>query len=680
MKQKALLLVLMLAWVTGLSAQNIREYYFDANGGLPTQYDTPGTIIYPTGYSAYNTYTPVVFVHGILGKLSGSFEANIESVKRHHLQAAFVQLDPTGTPEANGKLLKRMIDRITSHFHCATVSIAAHSKGGMDSERALYGENPYQSGIPSFGYEKVDAVYTFGSPLKGSRVADVGASLSWMGIPWIAMWYLNGFSLTSASVQEFHNWAQSWNITSNGTFRNYYNPNGASYTRRNMIEDNTTRWWAHQSDDPCYENKWYFCYVGNGFHHSAGAYYDAYWEWDWFNSGWRNWHTENDGFIAVYRAQRVVDQNASPALTPGAGDSNYITMHDANHTSLWDPGEGHFDREAAPYLHYGLYGYYRPASQPQQDKAGAVTTTGVTAHPIYLSNGYIGASNNGKISFDVENDGDDYQLVIWSDRAIQDISLVQGNHKRSFHAVHSAFNKRMNSYENVFELSGMPHGRWETASDFGPVVMMSRNLTPSAAFGVKWNWDENKGFEGWPVEVKVSGEGLDYRHINVLVLITELAGNDGKLKTVMTLKPNEKGEASIDLAPHLQPGHKYAIEVIGLTDADNDHGLSRTIFTTVYVPENLPVRDVEVSAKGSEKSELGFKPSVFPNPATDMVNITSDKANFTARLYNTAGMEVGQWKANGFNLQAGIKGLPAGVYLIKIQTADGVQTRKLVIR
>ncbi len=680
MKQKVLLFVLWLALATGLQAQSISEHYFDVNAGLPTQFDTPGSIVYPTGYTAYNTYTPVVFVHGITGKLSGAFEANIESVKRHHLQAAFVQLHPTGTPEENGKLLKRMIDRIASHFHCATVSIAAHSKGGLDTERALYGENPYQSGIPSFGYEKVDAVYTFGSPLKGSRVADVGASLSWLGIPWIAMWYLNGFSLTSASVQEFHNWAQSWNIISNGTFRNYYNPNGASYTRRNMIEDNTTRWWAHQSDDPCYENKWYFCYVGNGFHHTAGAYYDAYWEWDWFNSGWRNWHTDNDGFIAVYRARREVIQNASPALTPGAGDSNYITMHDANHTSLWDPGEGHFDREAAPYLHYGLYGYYRPASQPQQDKASAVTTTGVTAHPVYMSNGYIGAARSGKHRFVVENDGDDYQLVIWSEQPVQNISLVQNNQKRSFRAVHSAFNQRMNSYENVFELSGMPRGRWETATGFGPVVMMARNLTPQAAFGVKWNWDEAKGFEGKPVEVKVSGEELDYSHVEILVLITELAGNEAKFHRIIAAKIDEKGHASIDLAPYLQAGHKYAIEVIAQTGDKDTHGLSRTAFTTVYVPENLPVRDVEVSAKGAEKSELGFMPSVFPNPATDLVNITSDKTDFTARLYNAAGMEVRQWTAEGFQLQAGIKGLPAGVYLLKIETTGGVHTRKLVIR
>ncbi len=329
-----------------------------------TAVNQPGTILYPTGYTAYNSKTPVVFVHGYTGKLTSSYKANIQAIKDYHLNAAFVQLPPTGSPESNGMLLKRMIDRIASHFGSATVSIVAHSKGGMDAENALYGHNPYQYDIPSFGYEKVDAVYTFGSPLNGSRVADVGAALSWTGIAWIAMWYANANVLTSASVQRFHNWAQSWRINSNGTFRNYYHPSGASYSRINMTEDNTTRWWAHQSDDPCYQDKWYFCYVGNAFHHTAGAYYDAHWVWDWWNSHWENWHSENDGFIAVYRAQRRVITDASSALTPGAGDFNYITMHDANHTSLWDEGEGHFRREVAPYLHYGLYGgYARPADE-----------------------------------------------------------------------------------------------------------------------------------------------------------------------------------------------------------------------------------------------------------------------------------------------------------------------------
>ena len=658
-----------------LNAQTIHEYYYNVNGGLPTGYDHPGNIVYPTGYTTYATYTPVVFVHGITGKLSGSYEANIEAVKARHLKAAFVQLDPTGTPEDNGKLLKRMIDRITSHYGTPTVSIVAHSKGGMDTERALYGESPYVSGRPSFGYEKVDAVYTFGSPLRGSRVADVGSALSWTGIAWIAMWYLNGNELTSASVQQFHNWAKHWRIRSNGTFRNYYHPNGASYTRMNMTEDNTTRWWAHQADDPCYENKWYFCTVGNAFHHSAGAYYDAHWSW---RHGWQNWHSENDGFIAVYRAKRSVITNASPALTPGAGDYNYLTSHDANHTSLWDPGQGHFDREAAGYLHRGLYALARPGQDAPLIKPEGSTGTDVTRNPLYLSNGYITASMSGRTDIIVENSPSDYLITVWAAQPVKNISLVRNGQKRSLTATRSEYNELMHAYENVFELQNAEKGVWHLDAGQPETVVMAYNRRPETGFAVKWNMDEATGYTGNPIEVEAVNRDNAYGNLHVFAMITDL---DAKKQQVHFQMLERTGEGRYVWRPeNLSPGHKYAVAILARADR-GPHLLQRSVYTTFYVPENLPVRTVETAREvPGEKSELGYEPSVYPNPVKDVLMVQSDMPSFEIIITDLAGKEVMRRRGMEFRWSGKLSGLKPGVYQIGIETSEGVKTRKLIVK
>ena len=414
MIQKTLFVLILSFLAINTFSQSITEVNYNVSGGDTESYDNPGTIVYPTGYTGSNSKTPVIFVHGIFGKLSGSYKANIEQVKNYNLNAAFVQLKPTGSTIENGKLLSKMINYVRWHYNAETVSIVAHSKGGLDTERALYGQNAYtNSSLPSFSYEKVDGVYTFSSPVRGARVAEVGSTLSWFsGVVWATMWYTNGWSLTSGNVNGFHNWAKNWRINSTGTFKNAYHPNGASYNRLNMVEDNTTRWWAHQSNDECYTTdegsdalEWAYCYIGRPFQHSVGAYIDAYWEWDWFDSGWRNWHSNSDGFISEYRAKRYANTNAYPSLTPGAGDSNYRTMRDANHTSLWEADEEHFTREAAPYIHAGLYGGTRTNTTNQpifEINSPRKEPVKVRSTSILVSNGNMYLAKNSQTNLIIE--------------------------------------------------------------------------------------------------------------------------------------------------------------------------------------------------------------------------------------------------------------------------------------
>jgi len=503
----------------------------------------------------------------------------------------------------------------------------------------------------------------------------VGASLSWTGIAWIAMWYLNAYDLTSASVQQFHNWAKQWNIQSNGTFRNYYHPNGASYTRLNMVADNTTRWWAHQADDPCYENKWYFCTVGNAFHHSAGAYYDAHWSW---SHGWENWHSANDGFIAVYRAKRQVITNASPALTPGAGDANYLTMHDANHTSLWDPGQGHFNREAAPYLHRGLYALSRPAGNQPPLKQDASPDNGVTHHPVYLSNGYIMATKSGQMDILLENDPSAYIFSLWAARPVENIAMTRGNDKVSLTATESTYNPLMHAYENVFNLAELSKGKWHLDAGTSDVVVMAYNSRPETGFAVNWNFDEAIGYQGQPVDIEAVNADNEYGNLTVMIFLKDLDMTGENNLRVNVLRRIENGHFRWQ-PENLTPGHKYAVTVWATADR-GPHLLQRSVYTTFYVPEDLPVTNISTARQlPGEKSELGFEPSVFPNPVHDRLTVQSDIPEFQVLITDLAGQVVREAKGENFRWNGALQGLKAGVYQISIQTSEGIKTQRLLV-
>ncbi len=694
--KKIILFVFLLGILSSLSAQTIREYSYNVyNGDLSSWYNRPGNIIYPNSYYNDTYRTPVVFVHGITGKVSNSYKANIDQVKNYHLKAAFVQLNPLGTPEQNGKLLKRMIDRITAHYGSATVSIIAHSKGGMDTERALYGRNPYNNSIPSFGYEKVDGVYTFSSPLRGARIADVGAILSWTGVAFIAMWYTNGYQLTSGSVNSFHNWAKGWRINSYTTFKNYYNPNGASYSRINMTEDNTTRWWAHQSDDACYQNIWYFCYVGNAFHHTAGAYYDAYWEWDWFDSGWRNWHSSNDGFISEYRAKRSIITNASNALTQGAGDSNWRVMHNANHTSLWEPGENHFSREVAPYLHRGFYGsngYNRPSQTTPHLNKNSVDSENLSKI-VMLSKGNIYYSKNGQTNFIIEENKQSVNLIIYSDTQINQLKLSdeQKNNNYNFTIIDSKIDKFTGAYQSIVHIDNLDKGVYKLnlpATDF---IVMAEYETSKTAFGVNFNFDETEGYDGQQIEVAIANQdnSIDFSKVNVTAKVN-LISNDGDnpvdiekqsiIDFRMQAVANKPGHY-ITTLQGLIPGAVYGIRIEAKAEEGNSL-LSRNVLNTFFVKDEIPVQNVNVTEASMKLNILtNDMISIYPNPAKELFTVSIDDIqDAKIDIYNQAGQLVKQTTQTGINTKINIKDLSSGMYFVKVRNGDTVIVKSLLVK
>jgi len=122
----------------------------------------------------------LLFVHGLNSKAQVWWEDNdmYETAYEAGYQTTFVQLHDVGGEAAdmwrNGELLSRTIQNISEYFDDRSITIVAHSKGGVDSQTAL-------STFDAWKY--VDNVITLSSPHHGTQLADLAYSF-WAG--WLA--------------------------------------------------------------------------------------------------------------------------------------------------------------------------------------------------------------------------------------------------------------------------------------------------------------------------------------------------------------------------------------------------------------------------------------------------------------------------------------------------------------
>jgi hypothetical protein len=94
---------------------------------------------------------------------------------------------------------------------------------------------------------------------------------------------------------------------------------------------------------------------------------------------------------------------------------------------------------------------------------------------------------------------------------------------------------------------------------------------------------------------------------------------------------------------------------------------SKTV--TFYVDTKAPVRETLAESTMN----------VFPNPASEQLNITCGEEMRSIALFNTAGQRVRQMEPCGSEAQIPLSGLPRGLYLLRVQTANGSAVRKVVV-
>nr|NQU91071.1 T9SS type A sorting domain-containing protein [Bacteroidota bacterium] len=71
--------------------------------------------------------------------------------------------------------------------------------------------------------------------------------------------------------------------------------------------------------------------------------------------------------------------------------------------------------------------------------------------------------------------------------------------------------------------------------------------------------------------------------------------------------------------------------------------------------------------------------TIFPNPATDIINIFADGLS-EIFIYNQTGQLMLNRQVDGDNTKLEVHNLEAGVYFIKIVTVSGIINEKLIMK
>jgi len=101
-----------------------------------------------------------------------------------------------------------------------------------------------------------------------------------------------------------------------------------------------------------------------------------------------------------------------------------------------------------------------------------------------------------------------------------------------------------------------------------------------------------------------------------------------------------------------------------------------------YVSNVYPGNDGEFSVVNFSKgtSVTNDELIIYPNPATDEINISSPSDIINITIYNYVGQSVYSGNANSSNVKINTNNFEAGIYIIRIQTCKGIETQKVTIQ
>lgn len=163
------------------------------------------------------------------------------------------------------------------------------------------------------------------------------------------------------------------------------------------------------------------------------------------------------------------------------------------------------------------------------------------------------------------------------------------------------------------------------------------------------------------------------------ILTPNMAGTYTSIRAAGTLPFGGYETCSVPL--NAVPG-TYRLRLVYKTLGDSPNDLSdwkivknRNAFTVSYV--NFTVTAATRSVIGEEAEDYGAKVQVYPNPITDILNVSSDVLIKEISLYDMSGKLVLKNVGMGSQQQVNVSSLPNGIYLLKVESLNGSTTHKI---
>ncbi|MBI9038021.1 MAG: T9SS type A sorting domain-containing protein [Bacteroidales bacterium] len=163
------------------------------------------------------------------------------------------------------------------------------------------------------------------------------------------------------------------------------------------------------------------------------------------------------------------------------------------------------------------------------------------------------------------------------------------------------------------------------------------------------------------------------------------AYNGNKILGSMTVISNNVFDNDLAIFSELANGQGYvAGESILLKVWSNDNVITtefemESVYNS-YVSNVYPENDGEFSvvkiSKGATIIEELF---VYPNPATDILNINSNYKVSNVKVMNYLGQTIDNVNVSGMDVTINTSTYDAGIYFIQIETEKGITTQKIII-
>ena len=168
-----------------------------------------------------------------------------------------------------------------------------------------------------------------------------------------------------------------------------------------------------------------------------------------------------------------------------------------------------------------------------------------------------------------------------------------------------------------------------------PPAPQNLSLELDGFYGVILDWDDySKGFESYNVYRSV--DGADYE-----VVASDL--------TESTYADSELDEALYEY---------YVTAIVDGLESDPSNIVSMLITAMDDVAGNAT--------------------RIYPNPASDMINITADATILNVNIYNQAGQLVKSQNVNAKSFNQDISELPKGLYMIQLKTVNTIITERII--
>ena len=177
-------------------------------------------------------------------------------------------------------------------------------------------------------------------------------------------------------------------------------------------------------------------------------------------------------------------------------------------------------------------------------------------------------------------------------------------------------------------------------------------------------------------------------YIRGLVIGDEVAAFDGKkLIGALKIKSENVFDNSLAIFSTLtnekgySAGNQIKLKVWSENKIVSADFYMEAIFNS-YVSDMYPYEDGKYSIVNIKKASLisDEKILVFPNPAIENISIVSQNEISKISIFNCFGQLVYENIINDFDVKININNLESGAYIIKIETAKGMETHRVAIK